>query len=146
MGIPESADPAQGREIVVERPVLLHQDDDVLDILDGAGAVGRGDGGGAGDAFLQYGGGDARSRDLEEAATIEVDHGAPSVEGCALANSRCGANSAQRPHDIDLNLGGDRTERPGGMADDSAANRRDSGRPDARLIVVQTLNFSLSRC
>ena len=35
--IAEAAHAAQRAEVVVERAVLLHQDDDVLDVLDGAG-------------------------------------------------------------------------------------------------------------
>ena len=37
--VAEPAHAAQGAEVVVEGAVLLHQDDDVLDVVDGAGAV-----------------------------------------------------------------------------------------------------------
>ncbi len=37
--IGETADAAQRAEVMVERTVLLHQDHDMLDILDGAGLV-----------------------------------------------------------------------------------------------------------
>ena len=40
-GIGEAAHAAHRAEVVVERSVLLHQDDDVLDVVDGAGAVVR---------------------------------------------------------------------------------------------------------
>jgi hypothetical protein len=36
--IAEAADAAQAPEVVIERAVLLHQDDDVRDVLDAAGA------------------------------------------------------------------------------------------------------------
>src|SRR5437879_6277525 len=39
--IAESTHAAQGAEVVIERPVLLHQKDDVLDVTDGARAVVR---------------------------------------------------------------------------------------------------------
>ncbi|MNX84863.1 hypothetical protein D3C86_1166800 [compost metagenome] len=37
--VAETAHALEHAEVVVERPVLLHQDDDVLDVLDGAGLV-----------------------------------------------------------------------------------------------------------
>ncbi|MNQ74095.1 hypothetical protein D3C85_888470 [compost metagenome] len=36
MAITETAHPPHGAEVMIERPVLLHQDDDVLHVLDGA--------------------------------------------------------------------------------------------------------------
>jgi hypothetical protein len=44
MGVTEAAYAAHGAEVVVEGAVLLHQDDDVLDVLDRAGPVVRRDG------------------------------------------------------------------------------------------------------
>jgi hypothetical protein len=38
-GVLESAHAAQGAEVVVERPVLLHEEADVLDVVDRAGLV-----------------------------------------------------------------------------------------------------------
>ncbi|MCY1231714.1 hypothetical protein D9M72_441740 [compost metagenome] len=42
--VAETAHALEHAEVVVERPVLLHQDDDVLDVLDRAGLVVGGDG------------------------------------------------------------------------------------------------------
>ena len=53
--VAEAAHAAQGAEVVVEGAVLLHQDDDVLDVLERAGAAGGGDRGGVGDAGGQDG-------------------------------------------------------------------------------------------
>ncbi len=59
-GVAEAAHSAQGAEVVVEGPVLLHQHDDVLDVVDRAGTAGRGDGCGPRDAAGE--GGEARGR------------------------------------------------------------------------------------
>ena len=42
-GIAEAADSAEGAEVVIEGAVLLHHEDDVLDVVDAAGAVVGGD-------------------------------------------------------------------------------------------------------
>ena len=49
-GVAEAADAAEGAEVVIEGAVLLHHEDDVLDIFDGASAVVGGDRKSAGDA------------------------------------------------------------------------------------------------
>ena len=38
-GVAEAADAAERTEVVIERAVLLHHEDDVFDVIDGAGAV-----------------------------------------------------------------------------------------------------------
>ena len=43
-GVAEAADAAEGAEVVIEGAVLLHHEDDVLDIVDAAGAIVGGDG------------------------------------------------------------------------------------------------------
>jgi hypothetical protein len=48
--VAETAYPAQRSEVVVERPVLLHQDDDVLDVAQGSGTAVRRDARRPGDA------------------------------------------------------------------------------------------------
>jgi hypothetical protein len=58
--VTETADTLERTEVVVEGPVLLHEHDDVLDVLDGAGAACGGDRGGALDAAGQRG--EARGR------------------------------------------------------------------------------------
>jgi hypothetical protein len=42
-GIAEATDAAERAEVVIEGAVLLHHEDDVLDIGDGAGAIVGGD-------------------------------------------------------------------------------------------------------
>src|SRR6202000_2124110 len=69
--IAEAADPAQRPEVVVEGAILLHQDHDVLDILDRPGADGGGDRGGARDAGGQGGSRNGATRDLEEPSAID---------------------------------------------------------------------------
>ena len=54
--IAEAAHAAQRAEVVIERAVLLHQEDDVLDVVDGAGAVIGRNGQRAGDARRKGGG------------------------------------------------------------------------------------------
>ncbi len=51
---PKPRTPAQGAEVIVEGAVFLHQDDDVLDVLDGARAIVRGDGQRAADAGREH--------------------------------------------------------------------------------------------
>jgi hypothetical protein len=48
--IAETAHSAQRSEVVIERAVLLHHENDVLDVVDGSGPVIRGKGQGAADA------------------------------------------------------------------------------------------------
>src|SRR5262249_17009538 len=56
---------------MVEGPVLLHKDHDVLDVLDRPGADSRGDRGGPRDAGRQCGGRDGAARNLEEPPAID---------------------------------------------------------------------------
>jgi hypothetical protein len=68
----------QGAEVVIERPVLLHEDDDVLDVLERPGPVVRRERKGALDA-----GGDgrrecARAQELEEEAAVGSHREPPS--------------------------------------------------------------------
>jgi len=51
--IVEAAHTAKGAEVMVERPVLLHQDDDMLNILNRARTVGRGNRKSLGEVHLQ---------------------------------------------------------------------------------------------
>ncbi len=79
MRLAEAAHAAHAAVVVVEGAVLLHEHDDVLDVLDRApGAVG-GDAGGAGDAVGEAaghrGGGCGAARKLKEATTVDLDHG-----------------------------------------------------------------------
>gem|GEM_PF-4407122 len=73
-----AADAAQRAEVVVEGSVLLHQDDDVLDVLDRPRAVVALDRGGPGDARREHRGGGGTQADLQEAAAAQVRHGAQS--------------------------------------------------------------------
>jgi hypothetical protein len=49
-GVAEAADAAEGAEVVIEGTVFLHHEDDVLDVVDAAGAVVGGDAESLGDA------------------------------------------------------------------------------------------------
>ena len=53
--IGKTTDTAHRAEVVIKRAILLHQDDDVLDVLDGAGRVVRGNGQRAPDAGRERG-------------------------------------------------------------------------------------------
>lgn len=54
-GIIESANSAERAEVVVEGTILLHEDDDVLDVLNGSGSAIGGDGEGARDGSWEQG-------------------------------------------------------------------------------------------
>ena len=58
--VAQASHAVQRPEIVIERAVLLHEDHDVLDVHDRAGAVTRGNGHGLGDRRGQKSGGRAR--------------------------------------------------------------------------------------
>src|SRR5262249_26463997 len=73
--VAEAADTSEGAEVVVERTVLLHQDDDVLDVLDRPGAVVRGERGGTLDAAGHRGERRGRASELEKAAPVYFGHG-----------------------------------------------------------------------
>src|SRR6266446_383706 len=84
-GIAESAHPAERAEIVIERPVLLHQEHDVLEVLDGARAPPRGDGQGPLDAPWECRGQGCAAEETEERTTIRRGHGSHphgAVESC----------------------------------------------------------------
>ena len=66
----EAAHAAQGTEYLVERVVLLHQDDDVLDVLDGAGLEVRRNGQRLGDGRVEDGGGRAQAHELQKFTTV----------------------------------------------------------------------------
>src|SRR6478735_5986394 len=60
---------------MVEGTVLLHEDDDVLDVLDRSRAALCRDGGGPRDALVQHREGGGASGYLQEPATVELCHG-----------------------------------------------------------------------
>ena len=68
--IGEAAHPVQRPEIMIESPVLLHQDHDVLDIGDGAGGVVRRNGKRPADALRHHAGHGTGGEELEKAASI----------------------------------------------------------------------------
>ena len=72
--VAEAADAAQGAEVVVEGAVLLHQDDDVLDVLERPGPGGGRDRGGSGDAAGEHGRGGGGAGELQEPSAIDVGH------------------------------------------------------------------------
>lgn len=72
--VAEAADAAQLAEVVVEGTVLLHQDDDVLDVLHRPRSVVRREGGGPLDAARQSSERRGRARDLKEPAAIDFGH------------------------------------------------------------------------
>ncbi len=74
MRIAVAAHAAQGAEVVVEGAVFLHQDDDVLDVLDGPGAVVAGQFQRAGDAGRKQGGERSAAEQTQEVATIRRGH------------------------------------------------------------------------
>lgn len=73
--VAEAADAAETAEVVVEGAVLLHQDDDVLDVLDRPGAMVRGKCGGPLDARGQGAERRGAARELEESAPVDFGHG-----------------------------------------------------------------------
>jgi len=54
---------------------ILHQDEDVLDLLEGAGPGGGRDCGGLGDAAGEHGRGGSGSGELKKPAAVDVGHG-----------------------------------------------------------------------
>jgi hypothetical protein len=75
MRVAEAPDASERAEVVVEGPVLLHQDDDVLDVLDAPGTVVRRERGGPLDAVRQCREGRGGTRELEKATPIDFGHG-----------------------------------------------------------------------
>src|SRR5690606_14925156 len=88
-----------GAVVVVKRTVFLHQDNDVLHIIDGAGGiVGR-----DGQCFLNGGGkgpqGSGAGGQPQKIATIKVSHGkALSIECCKRARRGSGHRPAKVPY------------------------------------------------
>jgi hypothetical protein len=72
--VAEAANSPERAEVVVEGPVLLHQDDDVLDVLDRPRAVVGRECGGALDAVRQGGEGSGGARELQESAPVDIGH------------------------------------------------------------------------
>jgi hypothetical protein len=72
--VAEAADPSHRAEVVVERAVLLHQYDDVLDVLHRAGTARCRDRGGARDRRREHRERGAAAGELEEPATIDLGH------------------------------------------------------------------------
>ncbi len=72
--VAEPPDALERPEVMVEGAVLLHQDDDVLDVFDRSGRAVGGDGGGALDTARQRGESRGRTGYLEEAAPIHISH------------------------------------------------------------------------
>jgi hypothetical protein len=77
--VSEPADTAQRSEIVIERAVLLHHDDDVLDVMDGAGLVIGRNGQSAGNACRRSGGCRSGGQELQEVTTVCAHAEFPSV-------------------------------------------------------------------
>ena len=73
-GIAEPAHSAHHAEVVIERPVLLHQHHDVLDVPERAGRPIRRDRQRPSDAVGQHRRRDAAARELEEPAPTDVPH------------------------------------------------------------------------
>jgi hypothetical protein len=74
--VAEAAHAAHRPEVVIEGPVLLHENHDVLDVLDRPSANRRWDGGGARDAGSQHAGrrrsgGSSATRNLQEPSAIK---------------------------------------------------------------------------
>src|SRR5581483_11970372 len=111
--VAEAAYAAQRPEVVVEGAVLLHEDDDVLDVLDAAGAPVRGQLRRTGDAGRQRGHGGRTAGELDEASTVDRGHGAPASRGVAagaLPRARAPpqsghdrTNCQDRPGDVPAN-------------------------------------------
>lgn len=74
-GVAETADPSQRAEVMVEGTVLLHQDDDVLDIVQRSGAVVGGQGGRTLDAAGQRGERRGGAGELQETPPVDFGHG-----------------------------------------------------------------------
>ena len=75
--VAEATDAAHRAEVVVERPVLLHQDHDVLDVLDRPLLAVSRNGRGAGDALRQHRQRGGAPGQLQETATIDGRHTDP---------------------------------------------------------------------
>lgn len=75
MRVAEAPYSSQGAEVVVEGPVLLHEDDDVLDVLDRAGTVVRGQRRGPPDTGRQCAERRRGARYLEESPPVDFRHG-----------------------------------------------------------------------
>ena len=82
-GVAEAAYPAQRAEVVVERPVLLHQEDDVLDVLDRPVLVVGRDCGGLGQVERHCPGNGRYAGQPEKGATVGGGHGRPSEKWAA---------------------------------------------------------------
>ena len=72
--ITEAAHTPHGAEVVIEGTVLLHQEDDVLDVLDGSGSIVGRDGQDSSEV-QRYGRGERRgSHEFEKCATVFCVH------------------------------------------------------------------------
>ncbi len=69
-----AAHAAQRAEVMIERAIFLHQEDDVLDVIDRAGAVVRRGGNGFFDALGERGGDGGTAENAQECTTIDWLH------------------------------------------------------------------------
>jgi hypothetical protein len=77
--IAEAADAPKGAEVVIEGAVFLHHEDDVLDVVDGAGAVVGRDAEGSGDAGGEGCGEGGGAQELQECAAVSCHGGEASL-------------------------------------------------------------------
>jgi hypothetical protein len=78
----EAPHAAHGAEVVVEGAVLLHQEDDVLDVLDGARPVVGRDGECLVEVLWQGGGHGRNAQQRQERATVDIAHSDAPYPNC----------------------------------------------------------------
>jgi hypothetical protein len=94
-------EPGTDTVVMVERAVLLHQHNDVFDVLDRAATAVGGDARGASDGAAEAAGHrrgrGGTSGELEEAAAVDVNHGGLLTLGRTRQRSGPNANAAPCP-------------------------------------------------
>jgi hypothetical protein len=83
VGVCEASNAPKGAEVVVEGPVLLHQEDDVLDVPDGTGPVVRRDGERLAEIKWQRRGHGRSTHQFQECTTVDGAHGGVLPGTCA---------------------------------------------------------------
>ncbi len=86
MRVREATDAPQGAEVMVEGPVLLHQEDDVLDVVDRARPVVGRNGERLVEILRERGRYGRNTQQRQERATVNIAHGVPYPSRCPKAS------------------------------------------------------------